>query len=411
MTPSRSARSPAEYASSFDARVEALLPEIAQIVPGLADRVGAADLKPDDLDSVAALDRLPVLTKDALCDEQARLPPFGGNLIPGARVRRIFQSPGPLYQPEPDEPDPWRWEPALRAAGFTADDLVLNTFSYHLSPAGAMFEEASKVIGCTAVLPGGVGNREAQARACVDLGVTAYIGLPSYLKALLEAGEQAGMDPRAWPLEKAFVTGEALPGSLRARLRERVPTVLQGYGTAEAGNLGYECAAMDGLHVPADALVQVCDLTTGEAIYDDREGQVVATVFSEAYPLVRLGTGDLSAWAVGECACGETTPRLRGWLGRVGDAVKVRGLFLHPRQVTRLMGGISEVADYRFVIDRVSHRDVLRCEVVPAPGADPAQLATTVRARTRSSLRLGVEVMLVDAVGAGGPIADVRVWD
>lgn len=409
--PSLGQDAPRQYASSLDARVRAFLPEVAPAIPALADRMRAADLSPDELDSVAALDRLPVLTKDALCDEQARRPPFGGNLAPGARIRRIFQSPGPLYQPEPDEPDPWRWEPALRAAGFTAADLVLNAFSYHLSPAGAMFEEASKAIGCTAVIPGGVGNQEAQAMACADLGVTAYVGLPSYLKALLEAGEQAGMDPRAWPLEKAFVCGEALPPSLRAWLRERVPTVLQGYGTAEAGNLGYECAQMDGLHVPADALVQVCDLTTGEAVYDDREGQIVATVFSDVYPLVRLGTGDLSAWAVGECACGEVTPRLRGWLGWVGDAVKVRGMFLHPRQVTRLMDGIGEVAAYRFVIDRADHRDVLRCEVVHAHGADPAQLAAAVRARTRSSLRFDVEVALVDAVAGDGPIADVRAWE
>ncbi|MGH8900987.1 MAG: phenylacetate--CoA ligase family protein [Egibacteraceae bacterium] len=399
-----------QYAAGFDERVAKLLPQTARTVAALGDRLGAAGLEPDDLDSVAALDRLPVLTKDALCEAQARRPPFGGNLAPGARVRRIFQSPGPLNEPEPDEPDPWRCEPALRAAGFTADDLVLNAFSYHLTPAGAMIEEACKAIGCT-VIPGGVGNKEAQATACADLGVTAYAGLPSYLKALLEAGEQAGLDPCSWPLAKAFVGGEALPPSLRAWLRERVPTVLQGYATAEAGNLGYECAAMDGLHVPADALVQVCDLETGQARYDEREGQVVVTVFSTVYPLVRFGTGDLSAWAAGECACGEPTPRLRGWLGRVGDAVKVRGLFVHPRQVARLMDEIGEVAAYRFVVDRIDHRDLLRCEIVPRAGADPARLATTVRDRARSALRLGVEVVLVDTVAAGGPIADVRVWD
>lgn len=402
--------SPRGYAAGFDARVREFLPQSARTVPAMADRVRAAGLEPDDLDSVAALDRLPVLTKDELCEAQKRRPPFGGNLAPGARVRRIFQSPGPLYEPQPDEPDPWRGVPGLRAAGFTADDLVLNAFSYHLTPGGAMFDEACKVIGCT-VVPGGVGNKEAQAMACADLGVTACISLPSYLKALLETGEQAGLDPRSWRLTKAFVGGEALPPSLRAWLRERVPTVLQGYCTAEAGSLGYECAAMDGLHVPADALVQVCDLGTGEAIYDEREGQVVVTVFSSAYPLVRFGTGDLSAWATGECACAGPTPRLRGWLGRIGEAVKVRGLFLHPRQVTRLMEGMGEVADYRFVIDRVDHRDVLRCEVVPAVGADLAQLTATVRERTRSALRLGVEVTLADAVGDGGPIVDVRVWD
>jgi phenylacetate-CoA ligase len=402
--------SPEEYAASFDERVGKFLSQVVRTVPALAERLRSAGLRPDDFHSVSALDQLPVCTKDELCNAQARHPPFGGNLAPGARVRRIFQSPGPLYKPEPDEPDPWRCTPALQAAGFTPDDLVLNAFSYHLSPAGAMFEEACKAIGCT-VVPGGVGNKEAQATLCAHLGVTAYIGLPSYLKALLEAGEQAGLTSRSWALAKAFVSGEVLPPSLRASLCERVPAVLQGYATAEAGILGYECAAMDGLHVPADALVQVCDLRTGEAAYDECEGQVVVTVFSSVYPLVRFGTGDLSAWAAEECACDEPTPRLRGWLGRIGDAVKVRGLFLHPRQVAQLMDGISEVAAYRFVIDRVDHRDILRCEVVPTAGADAAKLAVTVQDRAHSGLRLGVEVTLVDAVGGGGPIADVRIWD
>ncbi len=396
---------PSQYARGFDDRVREVMPAAARRVPPLARRLEAVGLSPDELDSVEALDRLPIMSKDELLDVQAAQPPFGGFLAPDARVRRIFQSPGPLYEPELDETDPWRWAPALRAAGFGPDDVVLNTFSYHLAPAGAMFDAACHALGAT-VVPAGVGNRDLQARACADLGVTAYVGLPSYLKALLEQ-----TDP-SWRLRRAFVTAEPLPPSLRTWLHERVETVHQGYGTAETGNLGYECGRMDGLHVPADALVQICDLTIGAALPDGMEGQIVATVLRPDYPVVRFGTGDLSAWTTSPCACGEPTPRIRGWLGRVGDAVKVRGMFLHPRQVEAVMAVVDDVERYRFFIDRVDHRDVLRCEVVPTRTADSERVTAAVRERVRSGLRFDVEVAAVSHLTDGdGAIADVRTWE
>ncbi len=396
-----------EYAARFDTSVRSFLPEVAHQVPAIQQRLHVAGVLPEELDSVAALDRIPVLGKDELCDLQANQPPFGGYLAGGAKPRRVFQSPGPIYEPQFDTPDPSRWAPALRAAGFSAGDVVLNTFGYHLTPAGAMFEEACRAIGCT-VVPAGVGGESAQVRLCADLGVTAYVGTPSYLKVILETADEVGVD--VGRLSRAFVSAEPLPGSLRRWLRARVPTVHQGYGTAEAGNLGYECAEMNGLHVPTDALVQICDLTTGEARYDDAEGQVVATMLSPLYPLVRFGTGDLSSWAPGECGCDIATPRLSGWLGRVGSAVKVRGLFVHPRQLVALMSAIPQVADYRFVIDRVDHRDTLRCELVATGGTDRGAVLTLVRARARSLLRLAVDVVLVDAVENGGPLVDRRTW-
>ena len=405
---------PADYARRFDADVAAVLPAAARRLPALRRRLRAAGLAPDDLTDVAALDRLPVLSKDALLDAQRADPPFGGILAAGAdvRVKRVFQSPGPLYEPELEGEDHWRWGAALRAAGFGPDDVVLNAFSYHLSPAGAMFEEACLAIGAT-VVPAGVGNLDLQVTACADLGVTAYVGLPSYLKALLERAEDAGHDPASWPLAKAFCTAEPLPASLRAWLTERVADVRQGYGTAETGNLGYESAARDGLHVPDDALVQVCDLATGAARYDGGEGQVVATVFDERYPVVRLGTGDLSAWRLDEPGDpGLVTPRLRGWLGRVGDAVKVRGMFLHPRQVAAVLDPLDAVQAYRVVVERADHRDVLRCEVVAAPGAEARRLSELVRERIRAGLRFDVEVATVSALeGSAGPIDDRRAWD
>jgi phenylacetate-CoA ligase len=261
------------------------------------------------------------------------------------------------------------------------------------------------------VVPAGVGNFDLAERAARDLGATAYIGLPSYLKALLDKADDIGGPPLRF--ERAMVAAEPLPPSLRAWLEERVPVVRQMYGTAESGTLGFECEAVSGLHVPEDALVEVCALDDGAPRLDGGEGQVVVTLFSADYPLVRFGTGDLSAFAPGECSCGRSTPRLVGWLGRTGEAVKVRGMFLHPRQVTAIMAQLPSVAAYRFLIDRDEHRDVLRCEVVPAAeGIDHGHLATEVHDTIRSGLRFDAEVLVVTALEAGAaPITDLRIWD
>jgi phenylacetate-CoA ligase len=241
--------------------------------------------------------------------------------------------------------------------------------------------------------------------------VTAYAGLPSYLKALLERAEELGFDTASWPLERAMVSGEPLPDALRSWLEERVPVVRQLYGTAEAGLLGYECELMEGLHVPQDALVQVCDPATGEALWDGREGEVVVSLFSTEYPLVRFGTGDISAFLSEPCSCGLATPRIAGWLGRVGEAVKVRGMFLHPRQAQAALGQLADVARFQLVVDRVDHRDVLRCDVVPAEGKGD-QLAATVREQIRSALRFDADVVVVDVIGSEEPlIVDHRSWE
>jgi len=400
-----------DYARSFDERVAAVLPDAARRVEALGARLRSAGLEPADLRDVAALDRLPVLGKDELIERQAAAPPFGGMLAADARPRRLFQSPGPIYEPDLGGDDPWGWVPALRAAGFGPDDRVLNAFGYHLTPAGVMFEQAALAVGST-VVPGGVGTMDLQARACRDLAVTAYVGLPSYLKALLEKAEELGLDPRSWPFERAFVGAEPLPPSLRAWLEQRIPVVRQGYGTAETGNLGYECERREGLHLPDDRLVCVCDPQSGEALWDGREGEVVVTVLSPDYPLVRFGTGDLSAFMTEPCDCGTPTPRIAGWLGRVGEAVKVRGMFLHPRQVRATLDGFDGVERFRLVVDRSEHRDRLRCEVVAREGAQAARLPAAVRERIRSALRFDAEVVLVEQLESDSPvIVDVRSWD
>jgi phenylacetate-CoA ligase len=398
------------YLERADHHLAEALPAAAGI-PGVRRRLDAAGLGAGALADTAALARLPVLGKDELISWQASEPPFGGLLAEDAEPPRIFQSPGPLYEPQRGGEDPWRWRAALEAAGFTARDVVLNAFGYHLTPAGVMFELGARALGAT-VIPAGIGNAELQARACRDLGATAYIGLPSYLKALLEKAAEANLDPASWPLERAFVGAEPLPTSLRAWIEERGLAVRQGYGTAETGNLGYECDQVTGLHLPEDAFVEVCDSETGERLWDGRVGEVVVTLYETEYPLLRFGTGDLSAIDPEPCACGIPTPRLRGVLGRVGEAVKVRGMFLHPRQATEALAGVEGVERFRLVVERVEHRDVLRCELQIEDGDDGAELERLVGERIRATLRFNADVVVVDQLAPNSPpIVDLRSWE
>jgi phenylacetate-CoA ligase len=397
---------PSDYQAGFDDDVGRLVAEASGRSPGFRRRLEEAGLAAEDLTDVAALDRLPVLSKDQLLSWQHERPPFGGLLASDATVRRVFQSPGPLYEPETATGDSWRWAPALRAAGFGPEDRVLVAFGFHLSPAGAMFEAACLELGTT-VLPAGIGSKEAQVRACADLEMSAFIGPPSYLNALFESADEVGAQ---LTIQRAFVTAEPLPPSLRSRLEQRVGTVRQGYGTAETGLLGYECEAKEGLHVPDDALVQICDLTTGAALHDATEGQIVTTLLSTDYPLVRFGTGDLSGWHPDPCGCGLTSPRTKGWTGRIGDAVKVKGMFLHPRQVDQVMARLTEVIRYRVTVDRPEHTDRVRCEVV-AEGGDQ-DVAPTVAGAMRDSLRFSVDVQVVASLPDDAPaFVDERTWD
>lgn len=392
------------YAAGLADRVAAAVAAGRALVPTLAERLAANGLTTDESlrDGLATL---PILSKDDVLALQQADPPFGGALSPSAHVRRVFQSPGPIYEPQLDGADPWRWGPSLQAAGMGAEDLVLNCFGYHLSPAGAMFEEAALALGAR-VLPGGIGNQDLQARAVADLGVTAYTGLPSYLKAILDRYDELGLPRERWRLHRALVTAEPLPDSLRALLLERVPTVLMAYGTAETGLIGYETEPGGGLVPAPGVLVQICDLDTGAPITEG-EGQVVVTLLRPDYPMVRFGTGDLSAWRLGP----DGSPRLVGVLGRSGAAVKVRGMFLHPRQAAAVLAGVADVQQWRFVIDRVDHRDELGCEVVVRPGVDAAAVIADVTERVRSGLRFSCAVSAVESLpDDAAPITDRRDW-
>lgn len=379
--------------------------DMAARLPAFASRLERAGLSPADLRTTANLAALPIQTKDDVLEAQRLDPPFGGLLDANADVVRVFQSPGPLYEPQLGGPDPWRWAPSLQAAGFGPKDTVLNCFGYHLSPAGIMFDEACRALG-SRVVPGGIGSVDLQAQAISSLPLTAYTGLPSYLKSLIDQFVSLGLDRSSWTISRAIVTAEPLPESLRTELNAFVSTVLMAYGTAETGLLGYEESPGTGLIVPDDVFVEVCDLTTGEPI-SDGEGQIVITLFRPEYPLIRFGTGDISAWLHGP----DGRPRLAGVLGRVGQAVKVRGMFLHPAQATRTIGMATGVSQFRIVVDRAEHRDSLRCEVVVGDEHAVDQVVADVRDRIRQGLRFTCDVQAVDALPQGADvIVDNRDW-
>ncbi|MFO3796241.1 MAG: phenylacetate--CoA ligase family protein [Anaerolineales bacterium] len=393
--------------------LQALIQHLAQNAPGFAERLRKAGLDASQIRTLADLNVLPVIRKDDLVEIQAAHPPFGGFLACDVTsLRRIFQSPGPIYDPEPRRTDYWRWAPALEAAGFEAGDLVLNCFGYHLTPAGAMFEEGLYTLGCT-VIPGGVGNQEQQARLIADLRINGYVGLPSYLKALIEKVESLGL---THSIEKAFFTAEPLPPSLRRWLHEHgVRVARQGYGTAECGNLGYECEAENGWHVPEDVWLQVCDLNTGQPLPPGEVGEIVVTLLNPYYALVRFGTGDLSSLSMEPCSCGRPSPRLMGWHGRVGDAVKVRGMFLHPHQLTEFLHRFPQIARGQALITRHEHRDSLTLRLVLQDKAvNREELAAQIVHSAREALKFSLEVEFVpaEALPSEAPLLrDERTWE
>jgi phenylacetate-CoA ligase len=389
-----------------------LITHLASNAPGFARRLMGANLTPDSIHSPEDLNSLPVIRKDNLVELQTAEPPFGGFLAcsPG-ELKRIFQSPGPIYDPEPRTSDYWRWKSALLAASFEAHDVVMNCFGYHLTPAGAMFEEGLWAVGCS-VVPGGIGNQEQQVRLLHDLGVTGYVGLPSYLKSLIEKAAEHSIELF---VQKAFFTAEPLPPSLRSWLNEHGVTIArQGFGTAECGNLGYECDEENGWHLPSDAIIDVCDINSGQPLSPGETGEIVVTLLNRDYALVRFGTGDLSSLNTDPCPCGLASARLMGWQGRIGDAVKVRGMFLHPRQVADFLARFPEVIRWQAVITRKEHKDYLTLHIVPGPEVDLTSFADRLAQAARETIKFHLEVEIVSDVSlppASPPIRDERTWE
>lgn len=367
-------------------------------------RLAAAGLRPEDVGGVADLAAIPVLNKDDLPGLQAADPPFAGMLVGGAgALRRIYRSPGPINDPEGDRGDFWRVAPAAWAAGFRAGDIVLNSFSYHLTPGGLMLDAGLRALGCT-VIPGGVGNSAAQVDVACAAGATGYAGTPQFLLTLLERARETG---REIPFRRALVTGAPLPPPLRARLQDEFGVdVFQSYGTADAGTLGYECEAKDGWHVAPGIVIELLVPGDDRPAAEGETGQVVVTSPNDVYPLVRFGTGDLSAWNREQCACGRTSPRLVGFLGRVGEGVKVKGMFVHPRELAGALAGDPMVARYEAVVtEGAGGADVFTVRVEAASGCELGEgEVAALAARIREAVKVRA---VVEVVGEGGVVGEV----
>jgi phenylacetate-CoA ligase len=326
-----------------------------------------AEIDPRGINSRAALAALPVTRKSELTDLQEINAPFGGlTATPTGALYRVFASPGPIYDPEGKGADWWRIARALFAAGFRAGDLMHNCFSYHFTPGGVMFETAAHALGCP-VFPAGVGNSELQARAIADLRPAGYGGTPSFLKLILEKAEEMGLDHSS--LTKACVSGEALLPPLRNGLKDLGVDVVQAYASADLGLIAYESAAKDGLIVDEGVIVEIVRPGTGDPVAEGEVGEVVVTSFNPDYPLIRFATGDLSAMLSGASPCGRTNMRLKGWMGRADQTTKIKGMFVHPRQVADVVRRHDGLGRARLVVEKANDVDVMTLHVeCAAPG-------------------------------------------
>jgi phenylacetate-CoA ligase len=363
------------------------------------------------IDSRRALAELPLTRKSELIEIQRRDPPFGGfTTLPLAKVARVFASPGPIYEIEAGRPDFFRMARALHAAGFRAGDLVHNTFSYHLTPAGAMLESAAIALGCP-VIPAGTGQTEQQLKTIADLRPAAYVGTPSFLKILLDRAEETGADISS--LKKAMVGAEAFPSVLRNEFRAKGINALQCYGTADLGLIAYETTApdgavCDGMIVDEGIILELVEPGSGTPVAPGEVGEVVVTTLTPEYPLIRFATGDLSAILPGRSPCGRTGDRIRGWLGRADQSVKVRGMFVHPIQVSEIVRRHPSVVRARLIIERPASADEMTLLVeMRDPGGDSeTAIAQTIQSVTK--LRGNVVRMAPDTLPIDGKVIDDR---
>lgn len=368
-----------------------------------------AGIDPAACDSRQALAALPLTRKRELIELQKATPPFGGlNALAKGEVRRVFASPGPIFELQGSEVDHWRMVRALYAAGFRRGELIHNCFSYHFTPGAFLMEGGARKLGC-AVFPGGVGQTEQQVQAMVNLRPDGYVGTPSFLKLIIDKADELGADISS--LRKALVSGEALPGVTRTCLAERGIVVRQCYATADIGAIAYESEIDAGMVVEEDLLLEIVRPGTGDPVPAGEVGEVVVTTFNRDYPLIRFATGDLSALLPGMSACGRTNQRLKGWLGRADQTTKIKGMFVHPEQVAEIQARFPEISRMRLVVDNPQAQDrmVLQCELEQAPDA----LALRLREVLREQTKLRGEVAFVARGGLpndGKVIEDRRVY-
>ncbi len=389
-----------------------LLPSLIQrakdLSPGWARHL--ADVEPASITSREALATVPILRKSSLPELQAAQLPFGGFATAApSEMARIYMSPGPIFEPEGFGADWWRSARALFAAGFRKGDIVHNTFSYHLTPGAWIMDAGARALGCT-VIAAGPGNTEQQIEAITRLKPTAYVGVPDYLKILLDKAREAGREIKSF--QKAVVSGGALFPSLRQEYKERGIAVFQTYATADVGVIAYESSALDGMIVEEGVIVEIVQPGTGDPLPPGEVGEVVVTCFNRDYPMIRLATGDLSAVMEGISPCGRTNMRIKGWLGRADQTTKVKGMFVHPSQVVAVAKRHPELGRVRLVVGRSGEQDTMTLKA-EAETQDPAlasRVAETLQDVTK--LRGVVELTPPGSLPNDGKIiADERTYD
>ena len=405
-----------------DAREAALMAALpAQIAhaqthaPAFAELLQGVD--PSRINSRAALATLPVIRKYELLERQKAARAAGGSVFGGfsslgfgAAMPRVFASPGTIYEPEGTRKDYWRMARTLFAAGFRPGELIHNCFSYHFTPAGSMMETGAHALGCT-VFPGGIGQTEQQVAVMAELQPAGYIGTPSFLKIILEKAAEMG---QALPsLRKALVSGEAFPPSLRDWMTAHGVDAYQCYATADVGLIAYETAAREGLVLDEGVLVEIVRPGTGDPVPEGEVGELVITTFNPDYPLIRFGTGDLSAILPGTCPTGRTGLRIKGWMGRADQTTKIRGMFVHPAQVAEIVKRFPEVTKARLVVTGAMANDQMTLHVETLQLADDAlksKLSEVVRDVTK--LRGDVQLVAQGSLANDGKvIEDARSYE
>jgi phenylacetate-CoA ligase len=381
-------------------------------------KMDSVGLKPKDIQTVKDLGKVPITKKADLIELQKKNPPFGGfEGTPLRKLRRIYVSPGPLYEPGEIEYDELGWAQGMYAAGFGPGDIAVNTFSYHMVPfAMQMLDNSLFRIGCITI-PAGIGNTEQQVNILKNLKANVYCGTASFLLNIAEKAEEMGLDlKKDINLKVGFVATEMLPESLRSKLEQKFEMIIrQGYGTADIGCLGYECLKKNGMHVPDDKIVEIVDPNTGKQVGPGKAGEIVATTFNRAYPLIRFGTGDLSVLSEAPCPCGRTSPRLVKILGRADQAAKVRGLFVHPGQVDDVAARFPQIARYQVRITRREHKDEMTFMIELLGEEGPSdKLREEIERSIRDVMKVRGEVQFVSKgtiPDKAKKIEDQRSWE
>jgi phenylacetate-CoA ligase len=384
------------------------LPDVlraAMKAPAYAERLKGID--PAAITSRAALAALPVLRKSELPALHKAAPPFGGFVAhaPGA-FARLFTSPGPIFEPEAARADPWRGARALFAAGFRPGDVVLNTFSYHLTPGGFIFDTSARALGC-AVIPAGPGNTDAQFELIEAYSPIGYSGTPDFLKILLDMAAAAGRDVSS--IKRALVSGAAFPPTLQAEIKSRGIEAHQAFGTADLGIVAYETQAREGMVVNEDLILEIVRPGTGDPVADGEVGEIVVTLLDPHHPWIRLALGDLTAAMSGVSPCGRTNMRIKGWMGRADQTAKVKGMFVRPEQVAEIGQRHPGLGRLRLVVTRDRETDAMTLKAECAAPSESLQKEITATLRAVTKLGGTVELMTPGTLPNDGKvIADQR---